>query len=693
MNMLDGYEAILDAVVAAWELPEDLTISAWADQNRILPTKGAAEPGPWRTSRTPYLREIMDVLSPQHPATDICFMAASQVGKTEVLLNWIGYVIDHAPAPMLVVQPTVDTAEKYSKQRIAPMIELSERLTEKVPPARSRDSGNTTLVKDFPGGMLVMTGSNAASSLASMPIKNLGLDETDRYPTDVEDEGDPISLSEQRTVTFPRAKRYKSSTPGRKETSHISKEYEMSSQAQYYVPCPHCHEKQVLRFEHLRWEKTIDEAGRKVHKPETAVYMCQCCGEAIEERHKTWMLAEENGAEWRHRYPDRERLGYHINALYSPIGLGLSWPQIAAKWLAACRDKAKLQPFVNLQKGEPYEDHADRVKGSSLKLRAEEWPVRTLPPGILVLTLGVDVQQQPARLHLHLVGWGENERAATIDRVEFYGDPEKPEVWEQLTAYRRQPIRNAFGVDVRISMTAIDTGYATHRVYNYVRQHRADGVIAIKGAKTPNRPILAKPTQQDVKNDKGIVQKNGVQLWMVGTDTAKAALYARLDGDQVLVDGRPVMIDGQPQLLPPEDRMVRFPAGLPDEFYEQLTAETFDDRVGKWVKLRQRNEDLDTWVYAYAAACHPSVRINRLQAADWEHLRQLIEPRTVDLFSEANLAAVETVAESEANEVPAETGPPQQTDPVQTSAQVPAATPAAEEPQDDWLGNTDNWLD
>jgi len=672
MNMLDGYTAVLVAVEQAWAMPEPLTVSEWADRHRILPTKGAAEPGPWRTERTPYLREIMNVLSEGHPATDIIFMAASQVGKTEVLLNWIGYTVDHAPAPMLVVQPTVDTAEKYSKQRIAPMIELSDRLLEKIPPARSRDSGNTTLVKDFPGGMLVMTGSNSASSLASMPIKKLALDETDRYQSDVEEEGDPISLAEQRTVTFARAKRYKASTPGRAETSHIAKEYGQSSMAQYWVPCPHCHDKQVLEFEHLRWEKTVDEDGRKVHKPETAVYMCQCCGEAIEERFKTWMLAEENGAEWRHRHPERAKLGYHINALYSPVGLGLSWVKIAEKWLIACRDRAKLQPFINLQKGEPYEDHSDRVKGSELKLRAEGWPMRTLPAGILVLTLGVDVQKD--RLHLHLIGWGENERCATIDRLEIHGDPEKPEVWEKLTQYRHQPIRNGFGIDVRISMTAIDTGYATHRVYNYVRQYRLDGVMAIKGAKLQNRPILTKPTRQDVKSDKGMLQKNGVQLWMVGTDTAKAALFARLDGDQEI-------IDGQLQLVAPESRMVRFPAGLPDEFFEQLTAEVFDDRSGRWVKIRARNEDLDTWVYAYAAACHPAVRINRMQAADWAHLQQMIEPRNGDLFSGA---APDAEAAPAAEQVPSSAPA------VQTSAAEPKQA-AAE--GSDWISGTENWLD
>ena len=669
MGMVDGYSAVLDAALEGWRLPEQLSVSTWADRHRVLPTKGAAEPGPWRTARTPYLREIMDVLSDDHPATDVTFMAASQVGKTEVLLNWIGYTVDHDPAPMLVVQPTVDTAEKYSKQRIAPMIDLAEVLLAKIPPARSRDSGNTTLVKDFPGGMLVMTGSNAASSLASMPIKKLALDETDRYPLDVDDEGDPISLAKQRTVTFPRAKRYSASTPGRAESSHIAKEYEQSSRAQYWVPCPHCKELQVLVFDNLRWMKTVDEAGRKRHQPETALYICEHCGAGIEERHKTWMLSEENGACWIHQNPERKHLGYHINALYSPIGLGLSWVAIAEKWLIACRDKAKLQPFINLQKGEPYEDYDDRVRGADLKLRAESWALRTLPEGIMVLTLGVDVQKD--RLELHLVGWGENERHATVDYVELQGDPEKPEVWARLTEYRHQPVRNAFGVDVRISMSAIDTGYATHRVYNYVRQHRFDNVIAVKGAKEANRPIISRPTKQDIKNAKGDVLKNGVQLWSVGTDTAKTALFARLSGDLIVADGIEV-------LVPEADRMVRFAAGLADDFYEQMTAEVYDERSGRWVKIRARNEALDTWVYAYAAACHPSVRINRMQSADWERYRQMVEPRVGDLFS-AGIAI---------------------------SAAAPNERPSAIEVDDElanqplqhavadssWLSGTDNWL-
>ncbi|MGT2507902.1 phage terminase large subunit family protein [Cupriavidus basilensis] len=666
MNMRDGYQAVLEAVRRAWVLPETLTVSEWADKHRVMPTKGAAEPGPWRTDRTPYLREVMDTLSDHHPATDVCFMAASQVGKTEVLLNWIGYIVDHAPAPTLVVQPTIDTAEKYSKQRIAPMIELSPPLREKIPPSRSRDSGNTTLVKDFPGGLLVMTGSNAASSLASMPIKDLALDETDRYPSDVDEEGDPIALAEQRTITFPRAKRYKASTPGRESTSHIGKEYERSSQAEYYVPCPHCQTMQVLVFEQLRWLKR-EADGRREHLPETTGYVCPDCASVIEERHKTWMLA--NG-EWRHKYPDRKRLGYHINALYSPIGLGRSWVEIAEAWLVACRDRAKMQPFVNLIKGLPYEDHSDRMRGSDIKNRAEGWALRTIPVGLMVLTLGVDVQKD--RLALHLVAWGEGERCATIDYVELPGSPERDEVWLALTEYRRRPVRNIFGVDMQIAMTAIDTGgHSTHRVYNYARLHRHDRVIAVKGSSMAKRPVLSKPTQQDVKNDKGVVHRKGVALWMVGTDTAKAALFARLDGD------------GEVDVLP-ADRMVRYPTGLPDDFYEGLTAEVYDEAKGKWVKIRARNEPLDTWVYAYAAACHPNVRINRLQSADWAHLSGLIQPRMTDLFATPQ-ALEDRVGDSTA---------------VVPLTSEALALPAAESPppdagvahDDNWLGDTDGWL-
>lgn len=305
-------------------------------------------------------------------------------------------------------------------------------------------------------------------------------------------------------------------------------------------------------------------------------------------------------------------------------------------------------------------------------MRAGIWALKTIPAGILILVLGVDVQKD--RLALHLVGFGENERCATIDYVELPGDPEKQDVWNQLTEYRHQSFVNGFGVPLRVAMTAIDTGFNTHRVYNYARMYRHDRVMAVKGAKEVNRPILSRPTKQDVKNAKGDVQKNGVLLWSIGTDTAKNALFARLGGDMVVQDG----IE---ELIPEADRMIRFAAGLEDEFYDQLAAEVYDDRSGRWVKVRARNEALDTWVYAYAAACHPYTRIHRMTPTEWERLRGMVEPAVRDLFS-----------------------PSSQEKQAQTSAQLPAplqvevARPAKQEtmvsgaPQNGYLDGTDNWL-
>jgi phage terminase large subunit GpA-like protein len=634
VNLRDGYAEACAAVAAAWALPARLTVSEWADRHRVLTAKASSEPGPWRTARTPYLREIMDVLSAHHPATDVVFMAASQVGKSEVGNNWVGYTIDHDPGPMLFVEPTIDMAEKYSKQRLAPMIEMSEVLRERIPPARKRDSGNQTLQKDFPGGVLMLAGANSASGLSSMPIKKLLLDEVDRYPPDVDDEGDPIDLAEQRTVTFPRAKRYKASTPGRLAMSHIAKEYETSSRGQLWLPCPHCHEKQVLVRENLRWSKTTDPAtGKRVHQPHTARYVCEHCGVEIEERHKTWML--ERG-EWRHRNPERKKLGYQLSALYTPIGLGRSWAKVAEEWLEASRDPAKLQTFVNLIDGLPYEDHSDRLRGAVIGERAEAWPARTLPAGYVVLTLGVDVQDD--RLALLLVAWAEGERSAVIDHLELPGDPIKQDVWDALTEYRRRPVRNAAGMDLRISMTAIDSGgHRTQAVYGYGRLHRYDNVIVTKGSSTLGRPVLGKPTKQDVKNAKGELLRAGVNLWMVGTDTAKDALFARLEADGG---------------LEPASRMVRFADGFADEFYEQLVAEVRDDRTGRYVKLRQRNEALDCMVEAMAAAHHPRVRVHRMQAADWQHLRSIVEPANGDLFAGAGDAAAPAAGSPPAREAP-----------------------------------------
>lgn len=684
MNLRDGYSAVLQVVAQAWRVPEDLTVSQWADRHRVLPAKAAAEPGPWRTSRNPLLREPMDALSDHHPASQVTAMFCSQFGKSEILNNWVGYTIDHAPAPMLIVEPTVETMERYSKQRIEPMIAAAPALRTKVPSARKRDSGNTTLLKEFPGGMLVMSGANSSSGLASMPIKKLGLDELDRYPAVLGPEGSTTKQAEQRTVTFARSKQLNVSTPVRMPVddddlagSAIWRKFQAGSRARYNVPCPHCGHLQPLIFEHLRWEKETDHAGRSRHLPKTAAYMCQGagCGLAIEEHHKPGMLADApmgGRAQWVHEraWMVDVHPSYQANALYTPIGLGRTWAEIAEEWLEACRDRSKLVTFWNLVLGLPFDDHADRLSEQDLEAAAEDYPLRTVPRGYYLLTASVDTQID--HLDFMVRAWGPNERSIVIDRVKLYGDPEHDQVWHDLTRLRHQVFVNACDVSLRIGMTAIDTGGAsTQRVYRYCRDSRADNVIAVKGSSQRKMPVLNKPNRKDVKNSRGEMSKGGTMLWMVGTDTAKEALFQRL-GDWTEVER-------------PDQRMVRLSKHLGGEFFRELTAEVFDPATGLWKKLRLRNEALDLMVYSHAAACHPSMRVDKLTAADWAYYEQMLEPTVGDLFAgTTNGNQVSESADSGAQPAPAATSP--------TPAPAPSPADPLPAAAEGWLGNTDNWL-
>jgi phage terminase large subunit GpA-like protein len=251
----DGAEELSQAWRDGLTPDAALTVSEWADRNRILSPRDSAEPGRYRTDRTPYMREIMDALSPTHSPRRVVFMKSAQVGATTAGSNFIGYVVHHAPGPMLAVQPTVELAKRFSRQRLDPLIAESPVLRERVKPARSRDAGNTVLSKEFPAGLLIITGANSAVGLRSMPARYLFLDEVDAYPPSADEEGDPVALAEARTRTFSwRAKAFLASTPTIRGLSRIEREYEASDQRRYFVPCPHCSEMQWLKFEGLRWD-------------------------------------------------------------------------------------------------------------------------------------------------------------------------------------------------------------------------------------------------------------------------------------------------------------------------------------------------------------------------------------------------------------------------------------------------------
>ena len=390
-----------DAIERAWRdgLKPDplLTVSEWADRYRVLSQRASSEPGRWRTERTPYLKEIMDCLSPSSPVQRVALMKGAQIGGTECGNCWIGYVIHQAPGPMMAVAPTVELAKRNSKQRINPLIEESDVLRERVKERRSRDSGNTVLSKEFPGGVLILTGANSAVGLRSMPARYLFLDEVDGYPGDVEGEGDPILLAERRSATFQRRKILLVSTPKTKSLSRIQREYDASDQRRYFVPCPHCHEQQTLELENLRWPK---------RRPREAEYACAHCGSLIGERHKTWML--EHG-EWRPSAEGAGRTaGFHLSSLYSPVGW-FSWGDAAEMYEQAQKTPDLIKGFVNTVLGLPFEEEAEAPEWQRLYERRETYRIGVVPEGGLFLTAGVDVQKD--RIEVEVVAWGRGKEA------------------------------------------------------------------------------------------------------------------------------------------------------------------------------------------------------------------------------------------------------------------------------------------
>jgi phage terminase large subunit GpA-like protein len=568
----------------------------------MLSSKSSAEPGRWRTERTPYLKEIQDSLSVYDPCQRVVFMKAAQVGGTECGNNWLGYVVMHSPAPMLYVQPTVEIAQKVSKQRLAPLIEETPELAALIAPSRSRDSGNTLLVKEFRGGVLMMTGANSAAGLRSMPVRFLFLDEVDAYPGDVEGEGDPISLAEKRTTTFARRKVLLVSTPTVKEASKIEHEFERSDKRRFFVACPDCGHRQWLRWRGFDGDENGERATqyRLVWLDETkqaAGYVCEGCGVMIEERFKTELLA---GGEWRATAPgDGITRGYHLSALYSPAGWK-SWVEILREFEVSAADPSKLKTFVNTTLGETFEEaYSTRLDAEGLAKRAENYQILTVPERALVVTAGVDVQRN--RIEIVQRAWAPGEESWLVNHAVIFGDPYRPEIWQQLLDVLDMPLKHAGGGELSTYAAAIDSGdgETAHEVYAFTREHRRRHLFAIKGMSTPGKVALGKPTKQDINRRQQTI-KGGAQLWPVGSDTIKSLIHGRLRNTE------------------PGPGTYHWPIGLAADYWSQLTAEKqvvrmvngFPKRV--WVKRDgDRNEALDCEAYAYAALQYVYTRHNR----------------------------------------------------------------------------------
>ena len=514
--MLEHYDGF-DAIAEAWRegLTPDplLTVSEWADQYRVLSGKSASEPGKWRTNRTPYLKEIMDCLSPTSPIERVVFMKGAQVGGTECGNNWIGYVIHLAPGPMMAVAPTVEMAKRNSKQRIDPLIEESPTLSSLIAPARARDSGNTILGKEFRGGVLVMTGANSAVGLRSMPVRYLFLDEVDGYPGDVEGEGDAIALAEARTRTFARRKIFIVSTPTISGSSRIEREYEQTDQRQFMVPCPHCEHEQVLIFEQLIWEKGL---------PETAHYRCESCEQPIYEYQKTEML--ERGR-WQSSIPDYvgKTVGFHLSSLYSPVGWR-SWADIAAAWEAAQGSATALKAFKNTELGETWVEQGETPEWERLLERREDYRIGTVPLGAALLCAGVDVQKD--RIEVSVWAFGRGKEAWLVEHRVLAGDTSRETVWQRLREMLDESWTHASGVQLRLTRIGLDTGFATQEAYAFVRKLRDSRLLPMKGV-ARGAALVGLPTAVDMTVG-GKKLRRGVRVYSVVGGIAKLEFYNHL---------------------------------------------------------------------------------------------------------------------------------------------------------------------
>lgn len=506
---------------------------------------------------------------------EIVVMAGAQLGKSEALLNIIGYYIDNDPAPILMIQPSLDMAQSFSKDRIANgLLQSSPCLKGKVQSPRARDSGNTTLHKIFPGGSISLVGANSPSGLASRPCRLILFDEVDRYPSSAGSEGDPISLARKRSSTFWNRKIVMVSTPTNKDASRIEEAFEKSDKRFYYIPCKHCGHKQKLVWANVRW---VDD------DPDTAAYMCEECN-------VLWSESDRRGSvkdgEWVVTEPDRKVAGFAISGLYSP------WTPLSdgvREFMTVKKNPEQLRVWINTYLGESWEDEGETVDELSLAERREDYN-GFIPEEVIFITCGVDVQDN--RLELSVVGWGIDDESWVIEHQTLYGDPSTPQLWSALDSQIFKTYQTYDDRTLPIRGTCIDSGgHFTNSVYQYCKKNAGRRVFAIKGVGGEGRAIVSKPSKNNVAK---------CPLFPIGVDTTKDLLFARM------------------RIAEMGAGYIHFSDVLTDEYFRQLTAEKIVTRIHRgfkkrlFQKIRPRNEALDCFVYAIAAYAILGINVNSL---------------------------------------------------------------------------------
>lgn len=585
--------ALHQAAARAIAPRKPMRVSDWADKNRVLSQKGSQHVGKWNSRRNPAQIEIMDCFSTRSTVRDVVAILPIQFGKSEIETNILGYRMCEDPGPIMVTFPGEVSMNKWIDQKLNPLIESTPAVARVLTSTASRESSNRRYFKDFDGGQLYIEHAGNPVRLKSTSVRDTICDEFSSFANLLRGGDDPEALLDGRNSGFPNTyKRIKVGTPEIAGLCRLTQLWEKSDKRLYHFACPDCSHEQHFEWSGLHW---TPDASR-------CWYVCRECGVVIEEHQKTQLMA--NGRWIPTGDPEARVRGYQANCLYYPLGLGPRWLDLVHMWRDAQADPGKLKTFVNDRLAEAWEDPAMRaVKHNVIADRVEPYKLRTAPSGVLLLTAGVDTQDN--RLAVQIVGWGRGMTCWILDYVELDGDPANPEVWARLTDLLNKPIEHERGGVLRVQATAIDAGgHRTEAVKHFVRERRIARPLCIFGAVPNNAPVLSKAKLQDV-TWRGQLDKRGVHIQHVGTVGIKHLLYSRLSADA----DKPV-----------EARMVHLSDELDQAYLGGLVAETYNPTKNRFEKKKgaPRNEPLDTWVYAYAAAHHQELRLHRFTKADWD---------------------------------------------------------------------------
>lgn len=576
--------------LAGMKPPEDITVSEWADKYRRLPPS-SAEPGPWRTSRTPYLKEPMDAFC-DPKVRRIVMVASSQVGKSEFELNCIGYIIHQDPGNILYIHPDIDDARKFSQIRVGPMIKESKVLRARVSRAKSRDSANTMLRKEFPGGMLIMCGTLVPDDLASTPCRYVFGDERDRWAASAGNEGDPWKLATARQITFHNSKAVEVSTPTVKNASKIAQSFAEGTMERWCVKCPHCGGYHDIHFSDIRYTSTETIVnGTTQYEVSDIYYLCPECA-CI----STESQIKKQPAKWIADNPDAYKRGVRSFWLNSFVSPWATWESSILEYLYALGDTKALQVVYNTRFGELWEDRGDLEDEDTLMARREDYgeddngnPVE-LPDSVLALTAGVDTQDD--RMEYEIIGHGHFGETWGIEKGIIMGRPDDDSTWAKLDEMVFDRVLHfRDGIGLRMTLSFVDEGgHFTQSVRDQCRKRIGKRVFCIKGMPGPDRPFTCPPKKMKIIINQVVV--GTCWQYQIGVDSGK----------QVIMDNLRVKEPGPKYCHFPkrDDYGPAYFAGL---LSERLEYDASKKQPWVWKKIpgHERNEALDCRNYAMAA--------------------------------------------------------------------------------------------